>query len=254
VNAEDYLKRIFVAGTLLAAWLAYTDFNHQVLHPRNWTDTLLKLPWTEWSLYRNTYSTIHSVPALEWVLKKWYTLGFTSALIGSVAVFFAAGRPKDVDAELLGLAVMHTIVMLIYAFAFVYPPHIVYGFNPVKSPLMNLANHRFVFPSLHTALAVFLAMYFIWKEIHPVVKAIFTVNGFVIPFVTILLVQHWIYDAISGILLASFSFWVAKKYGKQFSQALDRWQPDKKLLIASTIALYVIDIGYTLLKVFRVVP
>ncbi len=236
----------------MAAWFVYTDFNHNVLHPHNWTDTLLKLPWTEWSLYSNAYSIIHSVPALEWVLKKWYTVGFTSTLVGTAAWFLVTRRPKDLDAELLGLAAMLGTTMTIYAIAFVYPPHIVYGFNPIESPLMNLANHRFVFPSLHTALAVFLAMYFVWKEKHPLARGILVLNGFVTPFVTIVLVQHWVYDAISGILLALFSFWVAKRYEDRFSEALDRWNPNRKALAAVTILLCVITLGYSFMKVFGI--
>ncbi len=248
------MKRLFVAGLILTAWFTYEAAYDSVFRPVNCTERMLELPLTGWSFYRAAYSTVHAIPPLEKIAAAWYTVGFTTMIAAALLWFVLTRRPEELDAGLAGMAVIHGTVMVIYAIAFVYPPHMVFGFNPVRSPIMNLANNHFVCPSLHTTLAVFFALYFAWKEKNKIVKALFVANGLIVPTVTILFVQHWIYDAVSGVILAGTVFYAVKRWERKIRDAMDRWNPPEKATAVATVIIYLLNAGYALGKALGMLP
>lgn len=248
MDSIRYAKRLFLGGLVGALWLLYVDFNALFLHPINWTNIMLRLPFTSWDFYRTLLSAIQSVPYLEKILANVYVLGYIFSFVFAVVYFILIRRPEEVDGVMMGFAVTLIIAGTVYAFAYVQPPHIVYGVNPVQSKYMKLANNRFVFPSLHAAFATFLALYF-WKRAkHVIVKLIYAIIGIITPINIVVLVQHWIYDAFAGILLGWFAFVVVEKHSKRITDMVEEWKARKTTIWILTIIIYLVTIAYSAAK------
>ena len=247
VDAE-WAKRLFLGGLLGALWLAYVDFNALFLQPLDWTETMRGLPATGWELYEKLLQLVRSVPHLEQVLVGIYVYGYVLSITLAVVYGLLTGRPDVTDGAVMGFALMLAIAGTAYAFAYVHPPHTVYGVNPVRSRYMELANNRFVFPSLHAAFATFLALYFWRRARHRTVRWAYAFLGVITPVNIVVLVQHWVYDAIAGILLGVLAFLAVERWGSKFSRAVDRWNVAEKRVWAATVMIYAVLLIYSTVK------
>jgi len=179
------------------------------------TKKFLELPLTSRRLVLELLHMTKSVPLVYYTLLLVYYLGFAGSI--AIIVFYLLLYLNDLktsDELLVRYLLAYGIAGSIYIVLHIYAPHLVYGIPGYISKNTLLTRQEFVFPSLHNTFAA-INIITIWKYRDRIGgKALIAVNT-LIPFATVLLAHHWIYDVLSGFILAIFvsrmtSGWVAR--------------------------------------------
>lgn len=166
------------------------------------TDEFLKLPLTSKPLVMALLNETRSMVPLYALLKVIYYFGFA----GSIAfmVFYILLYLRDLrtaDELLTRYLFAYAGAGVVYLLFHVHAPHYVYRIPgyPVENTL--LTRQEFVLPSLHNTFAA-INIITIWRHRHRLGGKVLVVVNTLIPFATVLLGHHWIYDVITGFLLA----------------------------------------------------
>ncbi|WP_456454100.1 phosphatase PAP2 family protein [Thermococcus sp.] len=166
------------------------------------TTQFLKLPFTSYAFVSGLLTFAKSHVLLYYSMRAIYFVGFSGSIALTVAFLLLYKKDFRASDELfiryLGL---YTVSGAIYCIFHIYAPHVVYNL-PVKSLTGTyLTQQEFVLPSLHNAIATANAVT-LWKHRKdPIAKVIIFLN-MMVPVVTLFLGHHWIYDIITGIVLA----------------------------------------------------
>nr|WP_209475399.1 phosphatase PAP2 family protein [Thermococcus stetteri] len=178
------------------------------------TSEFLKLPFTSKDFILSVMATTKSIPILYNTMQAVYYIGFS----GSIAfmVFYLLIYLKDFQTsdELLARYFMaYAAAGAMYLTFHIYAPHYVYHIPGYNTNTL-LTRQEFVLPSLHNTFAA-IHIITVWKYRKRLGGKILLAINTLIPFVTVLLIHHWIYDVLAGFLLAGVissltDGWIAK--------------------------------------------
>jgi membrane-associated phospholipid phosphatase len=203
VEDREVLIRLDVFLLLYFGWMGFTVLYELIKeHSRDVTSQLLQLPFTSRSFVVTSLKVVHEVPGLYQFLHGVYYIGFTGSI--ALTVFFILFYWRDFGSA-DELAVRYLLAYLtcgfMYSLFHVYAPHYVYHLQIFSPDRTYLTQQEFVLPSLHNTIAA-VNILTLWKHRKKLWGALLIGLNSLVPFATILLAQHWIYDALAGILLA----------------------------------------------------
>lgn len=165
------------------------------------TAQFLRLPFTSRDFVLQLVDFTHSIPPLYILFHGIYYIGFAGsiALIVAYVLVYLADLPAS-DELLVRYLMAYGIAGAIYLCFHVYAPHVVY--NLPGYPLDNtlLTRQEFVFPSLHNTFAA-INIITLWKYRDRLGGKLLILVNALVPFATVFLAHHWVYDVIAGILL-----------------------------------------------------
>ncbi|EEB73256.2 phosphatase PAP2 family protein [Thermococcus sp. AM4] len=203
LNDHEVLIRLNTFLVLYFGWIGFTVlYDHIKSHSRDVTYLLLKLPFTSYKFVVTTLDLTKDFLPIYFLMKAIYYIGFSGSI--ALTVFFVLIYKRDLqkaDELALGYLVIYSICGAIYTLVHVYAPHYVYnlpGFYPDRT---YLTQQEFVLPSLHNTVAAF-NIIILWKYRRELTAKLIIALNSLVPFATLLLGHHWIYDALSGIVLA----------------------------------------------------
>ena len=186
--------------------LAYAYWNlYSLVYPHlghwsvNYTDLLLALPGTSRDFVLRLLLWTKSHALLYAFMDLLYKIGFTGVIFG-VTVYLLLIDPKSAERLAKGYLVAFLILSAIFVIAHVYPPHLVYTDLPREySPPSWQARPQFVLPSPHCTVDTlgFIALVRRKEKLSKVLALVVAL----IPASTVLLAEHWVWDAFTGILL-----------------------------------------------------
>jgi len=204
VNDKRFLERITVFILLYIGWTLFTlVYNFIKPYSRNLTSEFLKLPLMSRSFTVGMVSMIEGIKPLYYFLSGIYFLGFTGSI--GLAVFYLLFVREDYQASdelALRYLLAYVTCGLIYSVFHIYAPHIVYHLNGYYPDNSGLTQQEFVFPSLHNTIAA-INLITVWKYRDRIGGKVIIALSTLIPFATVLLGQHWVYDALAGMGLAA---------------------------------------------------
>ncbi|MCD6524906.1 MAG: phosphatase PAP2 family protein [Thermococcus sp.] len=203
LNDHDVLIRLNTFLLLYFGWIGFTVLYDNIKpYSRDITPPLLKLPFTSYQFVTGALDFVRGFLPLYLLMKAVYYVGFSGSI--ALTVFFVLIYKRDLqkaDELALGYLLTYSISGVIYSIAHVYAPHYVYnlpGFYPDRT---YLTQQEFVFPSLHNTIAAF-NIIILWKYRKNFITKLLILLNSLVPFATLLLGHHWIYDALAGIFLA----------------------------------------------------
>ncbi|ANF23414.1 phosphatase PAP2 family protein [Thermococcus piezophilus] len=166
------------------------------------TDYLLKLPFTSRDFVVSLVGFTKSVPLIYWLLEAVYYLGFSGSIALVVAYLLLYKRDLETSDELfIRYLLSYSVAGVIYILFHVHAPHLVYNLPGYISENNYLTRQEFVLPSLHNTFAM-VNIITLWKYRKEKTGATIIAINSLIPFATLLLGHHWIYDIVTGMLLA----------------------------------------------------
>lgn len=202
-NNHDVLLRLNTFLILYFGWIGFTVFyEHIKQYSRDVTYLLLHLPFTSRNFVVSTIEITREILPFYVLVKLTYYVGFSGSI--ALTVFFVLLYMRDLqkaDELALGYLLIYSACGIIYSVFHVYAPHYVYdlpGFYPDKT---YLTQREFVLPSLHNTIASF-NIIILWKYRKKIAGGLLIALNSLVPFATLLLGHHWVYDALSGIFLA----------------------------------------------------
>jgi membrane-associated phospholipid phosphatase len=201
---KEVLARLDVFLILYFGWLGYT-FLYEFIksHSRDITSYFLRLPFTSRIFVVSTVNLTKSIPPIYYLMKGVYFIGFSGSI--ALTVFFILIYWRDLNSadELAARYLLSYVTCgIIYSIAHVYAPHDVYGLHITSPSATYLTQREFVLPSLHNTIAAINVMT-LWKHREKIWGKVLIILNSLVPFSTLLLGHHWLYDIISGIILAS---------------------------------------------------
>ncbi|WP_099211648.1 phosphatase PAP2 family protein [Thermococcus henrietii] len=166
------------------------------------TREFLKLPLTSRSLVLGLLSFTKSIPPLYMTLRWVYYFGFAGSIGFMVLYVLLYLRDLKTSDELLARYLMaYAGAGTVYLIFHIHAPHYVYHIPGYSVDNTLLTRQEFVLPSLHNTFAA-INIITIWKYRKRIGgKALIAINT-LIPFATVFLAHHWIYDVLTGFLLA----------------------------------------------------
>ena len=165
------------------------------------TPELLRLPLTSREFVVGLVEATKSVPALYALFSGVYYLGFSGSIALAVLYLLIYKRDLEASDELLLRYLMgYAVAGAVYLVLHVYAPHVVYNLPGYLSKNTLLTRQEFVLPSLHNTV-ITVNMITLWKYRRELgAKALILINS-LIPFATVLLGHHWVYDVLTGVFL-----------------------------------------------------
>lgn len=211
------LRAIFL---LLSAYLYWTVYS--LIYPFigrwgiNYTDALLMLPGTSHDFILGLLLWTISHRTLYLLMGILYRLGFTWVMFGTI-IYLLFVDPRDAERVSKNYLLTFLTLSGIFAIAHVYPPHLIYQDLPRSySPPGWQARPQFVLPSPHCTIDTVTFLALLQKK-DPLSRILALLTA-LIPISTILLAEHWIWDALTGIalgyLISRFSENVFNAQGK----------------------------------------
>ncbi|AFK23230.1 phosphoesterase PAP2 superfamily protein [Pyrococcus sp. ST04] len=197
------------------------------------TEEFLKLPLTSKSLVLELLDITKSIFPLYVLLRGVYYIGFAGSIGFMVIYILLYLRDIRTSDELLGgYLSAYIIAGVTYTLFHVYAPHYVYHIPGY--PLTNtlLTRQEFVFPSLHNAFAA-INIIVIWKYKRKIGAKVLLLLNTLIPFATVFLAHHWIYDVVSGFALGIAALKISKKVMKGVPKTI--YNIELKVLRALTV-------------------
>lgn len=181
------------------------------------TGELLKLPLTSESSILTILEFTKSIAPLHALFNGVYYLGFTGSIAFAVAYLLLYLRDLDASDQLMvAYLASYTLAGTFYLVFHVYAPHVVYNIPGYLTESTLLTRQEFVCPSLHNAIAAINILTF-WKyRERRVAKALIGINT-LIPFATVFLAHHWVYDVLTGFLLGFGAVKIAERYSRSMS-------------------------------------
>ncbi len=210
------------------------------------TSRFLTLPLTSRSLVVGLIDFTHSIKPLYFLFVGVYYLGFTGSI--ALAVFYLLIYLADKDASdrlLAGYLLSYTFAGVAYLIFHIYAPHIVYNLPGFTSENTLFTRQEFVLPSLHNTI-ITVNILTLWRHRDKLGAKILILVNALIPFATVFLGHHWVYDVLTGILLGSFTYWLGRGVGMKIPSAIYRWETSslrRITLINFVLALIVLIIG-----------
>ncbi|NJE42070.1 phosphatase PAP2 family protein [Thermococcus sp. GR6] len=166
------------------------------------THYLIHLPFTSRDFVIGLIEFTKSLPLLYWLFEGVYYLGFSGSIALIVAYLLLYKRDLEASDELfIRYMLSYTVAGSIYLIVHVHAPHLVYNLPGYISENTYLTRQEFVLPSLHNTFAM-VNIITLWKYRREKIGATLIVLNSLIPFTTLFLGHHWIYDIITGMILA----------------------------------------------------
>jgi membrane-associated phospholipid phosphatase len=168
------------------------------------TPEFLRLPLTSRDFVVGLVEFTKDIPPLYSLFTVVYYLGFSGSI--ALIVVYLLIYKKDLKASdelLIRYLMAYALAGSIYLIFHIYAPHIVYNLPGYNSSNTLLTRQEFVLPSLHnTIITINIAT--LWRHRRELGgKALILVNT-LIPFATVFLGHHWVYDVLAGIALGAF--------------------------------------------------
>ncbi len=208
---KEFLERVTIFILLYIFWTLFTlAYNFIKPYSRNLTDEFLRLPLMSRSFTVGMVNAVESIKPLYYFLSGIYFIGFSGSI--GLAVFYLLFVREDYRASdelALRYLLAYVTCGFIYSIFHIYAPHVVYHLSGYYPDNSGLTQQEFVFPSLHNTIAA-INFITVWKYRDKLGGKIILALSTLIPFATVLLGQHWIYDAIAGITLAAIISKVTK--------------------------------------------
>ncbi|MCD6523911.1 MAG: phosphatase PAP2 family protein [Thermococcus sp.] len=202
---------------ILMLILAYAYWNlYSLVYPHlgrwsvNYTDLLLALPGTSRDFVLGLLVWTKSHALLYAFMDVLYKTGFTGVIFG-VTLYLLLIDPKSAERLAKSCLVAFLIMSVIFVIAYVYPPHLVYTDLPREYPPPGWqARPQFVLPSPHCTVATlsFLALVMRRDRISGALALI----PALIPVSTVLLAEHWVWDAFTGIFLGYLVYRLSERF------------------------------------------
>jgi len=215
---------------------------------RDLTLQFLGLPLTSRDLVVGLLEFTKSVPPLHTLFTVVYYLGFTGSIALTIAYLLLYLRDLEAsDRLLVRYMLAYAIAGLIYLIAHIHAPHVVYNLPGYTSTNTLLTRQEFVLPSLHnTIIAINIITLWSYRK-HPGGRALILMNS-LIPFATVFLGHHWVYDVITGFLLGIGASKVSWGWGARIPGVIYRWEVSSlqrvtvfNLIIAVIVLIVAID-------------
>ncbi len=204
MDDKRFLERITVFILLYICWTLFTlAYNLIKPYSKDVTTDFLRLPLMSRSFTVGMVEMVKRMNLLYYFLSGVYFLGFTGSI--GLAVFYLLFVREDYRASdelALRYFLAYVTCGFMYSIFHVYAPHIVYHLNGYYPDNSGLTQQEFVFPSLHNTIAA-INLITVWKYRRRIGGKVIIGLSTLIPFATVLLGQHWVYDALAGIGLAA---------------------------------------------------
>ncbi|ASJ09252.1 phosphoesterase [Thermococcus siculi] len=167
------------------------------------TQQFLRLPFTSRELVVGLVEFTKSIPPLYSLFTTVYYLGFAGSIALVVIYLLLYRRDLESSDQLLARYLLaYGIAGTIYLVAHIYAPHIVYNLPGYTSENTLLTRQEFVLPSLHNTF-ITINIITLWRYRKRLGgKALIFINT-LIPFATVFLGHHWVYDVLAGIALGA---------------------------------------------------
>lgn len=176
----------------------------------DYTRLLLRLPGTSHDFVLGLLMWTKGHPALYLLMDTLYKLGFTWVMVGTV-FYLLHVSPAEAERTAKSYLVSFLVLSAIFLVAHVFPPHLVYPDLPRRySPPGWSARPQFVLPSPHCTVDTVSLLALVRRKEVPARILAFLVA--LIPVSTVLLAEHWVWDALSGVLLG----WLVDRYSGRF--------------------------------------
>jgi len=205
---KEHLKLIVLFLAVYFSWDAYA-----LAYPvvGRWSVNVLpyflKLPLTSYRFEYSLVSWTVSHPIVHRPLRFVYNTGFTGSM---VLTFLYTLRTPELSKRLVrryGLTFL--ILAVSFAVFHVYAPHFVYTLPEHYAPNNALTPPQFVFPSPHCAIA-FVSLMTVWRR-RDIFSIPLKVYLLLVPLSTVLLGEHWVWDAVAGFLVALIAVELEKR-------------------------------------------
>ena len=190
----------------------------------NVTGGLLRLPFTSREMVVSLVSFTRHVPPLYYLFNGVYYLGFAGSIALVVIYVLVYMRDLETSDRLLGMYLTgYTVAGIIYLLFHVYAPHVVYNLPGYSSENTLFTRQEFVFPSLHNTF-ITINIIALWKYRDRLGGKLLILINSLVPFATLFLGHHWIYDIIGGIVLGTIVSRLPMKWGVGASRSLYRME------------------------------
>jgi len=201
---ERFLTRstLEVLLLFLAVYLGWDAYALVYPYVGRWSINVLpwflKLPMMSYHFEYSLVSWTASHRLIHALLRKVYSLGFSGEIL---LTFFYLLLRSPRDARLL--VKRYAVAMLVLALSFitfhVYAPHVVYRLPERYAPGDWTARPEFVLPSPHNTLATVSFVTLLDRGGKGALPLLIFIA--LIPPATVLLGEHWVWDAVTGILI-----------------------------------------------------
>jgi len=188
----------------------------------NVTNEFLRLPLTSRSLVVGLINFTDSIPPLHALLAFSYYIGFTGSI--AFAVIYLLFYLRDLEASdrlLTSYVLAYLSAGAIYMMFHIYSPHMVYHLRGFTSSNTLFTRQEFVFPSLHNTI-ITVNIIILWKYRHRWGGRILILLNALIPFATVMLGHHWVYDVLGGFALGTAVTRVSSRRTSTLPQKLYR--------------------------------
>ena len=162
------------------------------------TRSFLHLPLTSYHFEYTLVSWTVSHPVVHGVMRLVYNTGFTGSMV--LTFLYTLQAPKLSKQLIKRYGLTFLILAVSFAVFHVYAPHVVYTLPEHYAPNNALTPPQFVFPSPHCAIA-FVSLMTVWRRGDPLSIPL-KVYLLLVPISTVLLGEHWVWDAVAGFLVA----------------------------------------------------
>ena len=186
--------------------LAYAYWNlYGLIYPAlgrwslNYTDLLMNLPGTSHDFVLGLLLWTKSHGALYLLMDVLYRIGFTGVMFGTT-LYLIILDPEGAEKLAKGYLTAFLILSAVFIIAHVYPPHLIYPDLPRRySPPSWQARPQFVLPSPHCTIDTLSFLALVKRKDRT--SRVLALIPALIPVSTVLLAEHWIWDALTGVLL-----------------------------------------------------
>ena len=167
------------------------------------TSEFLRLPLTSRELVVALVEFTKAVPPLYSLFTVVYYLGFSGSIAFAVAYLLVYKKDLKASDELfISYLMAYTIAGAIYLLFHIYAPHIVYHLPGYISDNTLLTRQEFVLPSLHNTI-ITINIVTLWRYRRELGGKLLILVNTLIPFATVFLGHHWVYDVLAGFLLGA---------------------------------------------------
>jgi len=180
----------------------------------NWNDVLLKLPGTSREFVLSLLLWTEAHPLVYHLMDAVYRLGFTGVMVFTFT-YLLLTSPRESRLLARAYALSFLALAVIFAVVNVNAPHNIYQNLPREySPPSWQARPQFVLPSPHCTIAT-VSFLFLFRRRERTARFL-SIFPLMVPPATVLLGEHWVWDAVTGIALGTIIwFWLAKRVKTQ---------------------------------------
>ncbi|USZ72457.1 phosphatase PAP2 family protein [Natronosalvus halobius] len=177
-----------------------------------------------------------------------YMFGFPYLLVVPLVLYFVHASSRHLKGILTAYVLNYTVGAILYTLFIAYGPRnrvpqhvdgLMYEIYPETQTLTAaVSSNTDVFPSLHTSLAVVVAL-FAWqtRKTYPLWSYVSSITAAAVVLSTMVLGIHWLTDVVAGLVLGTWSVVVATRIVETFEGEADAPSPleDGEESVASEI-------------------